>query len=138
MPSTGEATIQPTREQIERLSASSDDGAVIMLNLLRFKEHADGVDGDDGISGAEAYGRYAVAVAPFLERVGGRILFTIVPQESVIGPDAAEWDLVAAVEYPSRRAFLEMAMDPDYLAIHTHREAGLADSRLIACASMPA
>jgi uncharacterized protein (DUF1330 family) len=137
MPSIDDATIQPSQEQIERLAASDDDSAVIMLNLLRFKERADGIDAADGISGAEAYGRYAAAVARFLERGGARVLFTIVPQESVIGPDPAEWDLVAAVEYPSRRAFLQMASDPEYLAIHTHREAGLADSRLIACASLP-
>jgi uncharacterized protein (DUF1330 family) len=138
MPSTDEATIQPTQEQFERLAASGDGGAVIMLNLLRFKERADGIDAADGITGAEAYGRYATGVARLLERAGARILFTIAAQESVIGPDPAEWDLVAAVEYPSRRAFLEMTSDPEYLAIHPHREAGLADSRLIACASLPA
>jgi uncharacterized protein (DUF1330 family) len=138
MPSTDEATIQPTKEQFERLAASGDDGAVIMLNLLRFKERADGIDAADGITGAEAYGRYAAGVARLLERVGARVLFTIVPQQSVIGPDPAEWDLVAAVEYPSHRAFLEMTGDPEYLAIHAHRESGLADSRLIACASLAA
>ena len=138
MPSTDErfATTQPTPQQFERLAASPDDGAVIMLNLLRFKERADGIDAADGVTGAEAYGRYAVEAVRFVERVGGRVLFTIVPQESVIGPDPGEWDLVAAVEYPSRRAFLEMTSDPEYLAIHAHREAGLADSRLIACASL--
>jgi uncharacterized protein (DUF1330 family) len=109
-----------------------------MLNLLRFKEHASGIDAADGITGAEAYGRYAAGVARLLERFGARVLFTIVPQESVIGPDPAEWDLVAAVEYPSRSAFLEMTSDPDYLEIHVHRESGLADSRLIACTSLPA
>lgn len=132
------ATVQPSQEQIERLAASDDESPVIMLNLLRFKERADGIDAADGITGAEAYGRYAAAVTRFLERVGGRLLFTIVPQESVIGPDPGEWDVVAAVEYPSRSAFLAMASDPDYLAIHAHREAGLADSRLIACTSLPA
>ena len=129
--------IQPTQEQFERLATSADDGAVIMLNLLRFKPRADGIDAADDVTGAEAYGRYAAGVAPLLERFGARILFTIVAQESVIGPDPAEWDVVAAVEYPSRRAFLEMTSDPDYLAIHAHREAGLADSRLIACGALP-
>jgi uncharacterized protein (DUF1330 family) len=140
MPSTDErpAIIQPTQEQIERLAAATDEGAVIMLNLLRFKQQADGIDAADGITGAEAYGRYAVGVARLLERVGGRVLFTIVPQESVIGPEPVGWDLVAAVEYPSRRAFLEMTSDPEYLALHAHREAGLADTRLIACTSLSA
>jgi len=138
MPSTDEATIQPTKEQFERLAASGDNGPVIMLNLLRFKEHASGIDAADGITGAAAYARYAAGVARLLERVGARVLFTIVPQESVIGPDPAEWDLVAAVEYPSRHAFLEMTSDPDYLEIQVHRQSGLADSRLIACTAVPA
>lgn len=137
MPMLDSAAIQPTPRQLERLVASDDQGAVVMLNLLRFKERADGIDGGDEISGAEAYRRYAAAVTGFLGRVGGRVLYTLVPQESVIGPDQAEWDLIAAVEYPSRRAFLEMTSDPEYLAIHAHREAGLADSRLIACAPLP-
>ncbi len=104
-----------------------------MVNLLRFKERADGVDAADGITGAEAYGRYAQAAAPYLERVGGRILLASAPELSVIGPEQAEWDLVVSVKYPSRQAFLAMAMNPDYLKIHAHREAALSDSRLIAC-----
>ena len=77
-----------------------------MLNLLRFKDRADGIDAGDGISGAEAYARYGAAVAPFLERAGGRLVLALAASESVIGPFAGEWDMVLVVEYPSRRAFL--------------------------------
>jgi hypothetical protein len=49
--------VHPTEEQIRQLVARSDDGPVVMLNLLRFKEHADGID--EGVSGAEAYARYS-------------------------------------------------------------------------------
>ena len=42
-----------------------------MLNLLRFKPRADGID--QGATGAEAYGRYSVAAEPFLRAVGGRL-----------------------------------------------------------------
>jgi uncharacterized protein (DUF1330 family) len=104
-----------------------------MVNLLRFKERADGVDAADGITGAEAYGRYGAAVGSHLERVGGRVLLALTAQDSVIGPEPGEWDLVIAVEYPSRAAFMAMVSDPEYLAIHAHRDAAVADSRLIAC-----
>jgi uncharacterized protein (DUF1330 family) len=126
-------TLHPTREQLERLEAADDKEPVIMVNLLRFKERADGIDAADGITGAEAYARYAAAAASHLERVGGRILIASEPRQSVIGPEEPEWDLVVSVQYPSRSAFLMMAMDPEYLRIHAHREAALADSRLIAC-----
>ena len=52
--------------------------------------------------------------------------------ETVIGPAAREWDMVLIVEYRSRRKFLEMATDAEYLKIHEHRAPGLADSRLLA------
>jgi uncharacterized protein (DUF1330 family) len=51
----------------------------------------------------------------------------------VIGPPDSEWDLVLLVQYPSRAKFLEMATNPEYLKIHAHRDAALADSRLVAC-----
>jgi uncharacterized protein (DUF1330 family) len=128
--------IEPTPHQFERLASSEDTGPVVMLNLLRFKDHADGIDAADRITGAEAYARYGAAVAPHLARVGGRVLSMMQPQESVIGPEHGEWDLVLVAEYPSRAAFLEMISDPGYLEVHGHRAAALADSRLIACKSL--
>jgi uncharacterized protein (DUF1330 family) len=126
-------SIEPTAAQLERLAASGDQDPVMMLNLLRFKERAEGIDAADGITGAEAYARYGAAVAPYLERVGGRVTLAAAAHESVIGPDQGEWDMVLFVEYPSRSAFLEMTSDPGYLQIHGHRAAAIADSRLIAC-----
>lgn len=128
-------SIEPTEAQFERLAASAEanDGAVIMINLLRFKQRADGIDDADRLSGVEAYARYGAAVQRFLDGVGGRIVLAADATESVIGPHDGEWDMVLAVEYPSRRAFLEMISDPRYLEIHAHRAAALADSRLIAC-----
>ncbi len=55
----------PTATQVEQLLASDSEEPVVMLNLLRFKEEADGID--DGVSGRDAYTRYADAAAPFLE-----------------------------------------------------------------------
>lgn len=126
--------LTPTESQVERLAANGSREPVIMLNLLRFKERADGID--EGISGREAYARYGEEAAPFLAAVGGRLLSAVEAQQVVIGPDEDEWDVALLVEYPSREAFLQMAANPDYLAVHAHREAALADSRLIACAAM--
>ena len=129
-------TIHPTPEQLQRVAASEDDGPVIMINLLRFKEQADGIHDGAGITGAEAYGRYGVEAQKHLARIGGRILLSARANESVIGPEDGEWDLVIAVEYPSRSAFLRMTSDPDYLEAHKHRTAAVADSRLIATSQL--
>jgi len=123
-------SITPTSTQVAQLAASGSEGPVIMLNLLRFKDRADGID--EGVSGLDAYQRYGAAAAPFLARAGGRVLLAVEAKQMVIGPEPLEWDMVLMVEYPSREKFLEMASDPGYLAIHEHRAAALADSRLIA------
>jgi uncharacterized protein (DUF1330 family) len=130
--------MEPTAEQFAALSGSPHDGQVVMLNLLRFKDRATGIDEADQITGAEAYVRYGAQARRCLERAGGRILLALSPHESVIGPVPGEWDLVLAVEYPSRQAFLAMIGDPVYLAAHEHRAAGVADSRLVACSALPA
>jgi uncharacterized protein (DUF1330 family) len=126
--------VLPTEQQLAGLMASTDDGPVVMLNLLRFKDRADGID--EGVSGAEAYARYSAATEPFLRAVGGRLRAALAAQETIIGPEGGEWDLVLLVEYPSRAKFMEMAADPEYLKIHAHREAALADSRLIPCSDL--
>ncbi len=61
-------SVLPTDQQLADLSSSTDDGPVHMLNLLRFKAVADGID--EGVSGAEAYARYSAATEPFLRAVG--------------------------------------------------------------------
>ncbi len=126
--------LTPTASQVERLAADGSEEPVVMLNLLRFKERADGID--EGVSGREAYALYGEQAAPFLAAVGGRMLSAVEARQVVIGPEETEWDLALLVEYPSRAKFLEMAVDPAYLKVHEHRAAALADSRLIACAKL--
>jgi uncharacterized protein (DUF1330 family) len=130
------ATIDPTAAQLQRLAAATATGPIVMLNLLRFKEHAeriDGIEGSDGISGRKAYERYAALVATHLAAVGGRLIFAAECAEGVIGPDEEDWDLLALAEYPSRQAFLTMIANPDFIAAHAHRSAALKDSRLVCC-----
>jgi uncharacterized protein (DUF1330 family) len=104
-----------------------------MLNLLRFKEQADGIDADEEISGADAYRRYGEAVAPHLARAGGHLMLIAECAQTVIGPEAERWDMLVLVRYPSRQAFLGMIASPDFQAEHAHRAAALADSRLVCC-----
>lgn len=127
-------SVLPTEQQLADLIASKDEGPVVMLNLLRFKERADGID--EGVTGAEAYARYSAATEPFLRAVGGRLRVALRAKEAVIGPEGREWDLVLLVEYPSRAKFMEMAANPEYLKVHAHREAAVADSRLIPCSDL--
>ena len=126
--------VDPTQEQVQAFTESAAaEGPVFMLNLLRFKDRADGPLESEGISGAEAYARYAAAIQPDLERVGGEVVWAGPCDTALIGPADGEWDVAAVVRYPSRSAFLEMVADPDYLEKSRIRTAALADSRLLPC-----
>ena len=130
-----ETFITPDESQVRKLTERGGSGPVVMLNLLRFRDRA--LEPAEGMTGAEAYGKYSVEVAPILERAGGRVLTAALCEESVIGPAEPEWDLVIIVEYPSVGAFLEMIESPDYLDAHRYRFAGVADSRLVASTGLP-
>lgn len=125
--------VDPSADQVRTLAAAAAENSepIFMLNLLRFKEQADG--SAEGMTGAEAYGRYAAAVAPCLAAVGGELTWSGACSDAVIGPDEAEWDVVALVRYPSRQAFLDMLADEAFQAAHFDRTAALADSRLVPC-----
>jgi uncharacterized protein (DUF1330 family) len=118
--------IEPTRQQIEELASSSEAGPIVMINLLRFRP--------DG--GAAAYAHYGEGVMPCLRRARARVLWQGRPDSVVIGESADLWDAVVLVEYPSRRAFLDMVSSGEYQAIAGRRTEALADSRLIACSQV--
>ncbi len=91
---------------------AAEQAPVVMLNLLAFKPEG----------GRERYEEYGAAVAPLLEKAGGRIVFFGLPAPPLLGDGA--WDLVVLVEYPTRAAFQEMIASPEYQAIaHLRTEA---------------
>lgn len=103
-------------------TARADEGPVVMLNLLQFNP--------DG--GAERYAEYGVAVAPILEKLGARVVFSAAASPALIGPPEAErWDVMMLVEYPSRQAFMDMVASPEYREIAHLRTEALDDSRLV-------
>lgn len=104
--------MQPTPQQIQAFMALPDE-PVVMLNLLKFKP--------DG--GREAYMKYAAAVIPMVEKLGGRLLFQGECKMCLVGN--ADWDTVALVEYPTPKLLIRMSTSPEYQAIHRHRETGL-------------
>jgi uncharacterized protein (DUF1330 family) len=97
---------------------AGEDAPVVMLNLLAFEP--------DG--GRERYEEYGEAVAPSLEKVGGRIVFMGVPSPALLGEGS--WDLAVLVEYPTRQAFLDMIGSAEYQAIGHLRTEALVRSEL--------
>jgi uncharacterized protein (DUF1330 family) len=122
-------TIRPNPDQFREMAQSTDEGTVVMLNLLKFKERADAIDS----SGASEYGRYGDAAIKMIEAQGGRLLWAGRADQVLIGDPGQDWDQVLLVEYPSRKAFIEMVSKPEYNEAHKHRESGLERTIVIAC-----
>lgn len=125
--------LNPTRKQFDAMLALEIDGPVFMLNLLRFRERADYGDreGIEPCSGLEAYQRYGRGIADILVSVGGEPVWQGAGQLTFIAPEGEEWDECLLVRYPDIQAFQAMLTNPDYQAQTFHRDAALADSRLI-------
>lgn len=124
------ANIDPERSQFEAFKALPRDKPILMLNLIKLKDTATYDDGSD-MTGAEAYAQYGKASAPVFQRVGGRIAWRGEPQCLLIGPTEESWDLAFIARYPTASAFLEMVTDETYRKAVKHRQAAVADSRLL-------
>jgi len=111
-------SILPTQEQFEAFNAISDDGPLVMINMLRFKP-----DTGEGL-----YETYSRLVTPILDRIGATVIYYGNDTKTFIGDDA--WDAVLLVRYPSRSAFMGMITDKEYLEVSQYRTEGLIDSRL--------
>ncbi|MGA7324016.1 MAG: DUF1330 domain-containing protein [Rhodomicrobium sp.] len=122
--------IDPTKETFAEFRENNRPGAIHMLNLVRFRESAGYPDGRKA-TGAEAYAAYGRESLPVFSRLGGRIVWQGRFEQMLIGPADERWDICFIAEYPSVSAFVEMIRDPAYREAVKHRQAAVADSRLI-------
>ncbi|MFN0253233.1 MAG: DUF1330 domain-containing protein [Kofleriaceae bacterium] len=122
--------VDPTKDAFAAFRAHDRPGPIQMLNLIRFHARAAYPDGRD-VSGADAYAAYGRESYPVFARLGGRIVWRGHFEQMLIGPSEEAWDEVFLAEYPSVRAFVEMLRDPGYREAVKHRQAAVADSRLI-------
>ncbi len=107
-------------DQLKELAENPNDEPFVMLNLLKFNK--------DG--GRQSYARYTKEANKFVEGVGAKLIFLGAPRELLNGSET--WDAVMLVQYPSRKAFLAMANNPEYLKIHRFREEALERAVLYA------
>ncbi len=119
--------VVPTMERAMEFFGGVEDGPFVMVNLLKYKPHAEYEDGSDAhLTGAEAYARYGEAVRELVTALGGRVRYSSTVTGLMLGEVEELWDAVALAEYPSLAAFRQMAMSPEMHAIEHHRKAGLA------------
>jgi hypothetical protein len=99
--------------------STPDDPPVVVLHLLRF------ADDPSATTSMEGYQDAAGAVAvPHGVRISGWL-----DVEGTILGDGRRWDQVRFNAFPSKAAFLAVAMDPDRLSAQAeHREPAIADT----------
>ena len=117
-------SILPNKDQIKGLLEWPEDTPVCMVNILRFK------DGKES-----AYKNYSREVFKLVEKIGGKIIFSSKIDSMVIGEMPKDYHQIAIVEYPSRKAFIEMSSSEEYKKIHHFRKEGLESQWLIATTS---
>ena len=101
--------------------APDDDGPVLMVNFMNYRERASYDDGSDGgRSGREADDEYAPIEV--LSEIGAMVAYVgdVIDDSSSTG-----WHRIGIVQYPSRRAFIEMQSRSDFQQKHVHKEAGM-------------
>ena len=114
--------LNPAPGAAQEFFSSEEDGAFIMVNLLKFREKAEYPDDSDAhLTGREAYSRYGMAVQECLQKVGARSIFAGEVTGLLLGEVEENWDMVAAVEYPSLEAMRTMVASPEYAAAAVHR-----------------
>lgn len=122
----------PTDNQKTKLLDRAEDGSVVMLNLIKFKETSDDGNG----SGWDAYVRYSNETSPLIKAAGGNIVWTGKIEQYALGAMFGDWDMAALVEYPSRRAFVSMMESPEYHKASIHRINGLENHIIMATDEM--
>jgi uncharacterized protein (DUF1330 family) len=135
VPDMGEGFVDPSRENFDRFKALPRDTPIHMLNLIRFKPLATYPEGHElagkGLTGEQAYREYMRTIQPVLARAGGAIVWAGQFEAMVTGPAEWDWDETFVMAYPDAAAFMGMVKDPDYAPVVVHRQAAVADSRLV-------
>ncbi|MEO1013840.1 MAG: DUF1330 domain-containing protein [Pseudomonadota bacterium] len=121
--------LMPGEAQVAEMQrpGPKDDGPIVMVNLLKFKEKAEYADGrDTDFSGRKAYQLYAMKAAELVYKHGGQIIYAGDTSFLTLGQCDPLWDEVALAYYPNRKALYAMSISPEWGDISVHRAAGLA------------
>ncbi len=82
-------------------------------------------------TGIEAYAAYSEKNATIFPCLSGKIAWRGGFELMMVGAESEQWEVCFVAEYPSVQAFVDMLRDPGFREAMKHRQAGVADSRLI-------
>lgn len=127
-------SIVPNECQFQQLmELNPAAGPLVMINCLRYLDTAQYPDdkGEPACSGRDAYQRYAELAFPSVMKLGAKPVWMAEVLHCFVAPDQEQWDDIILIQWPSLDTFKQLMSDEDYHQISYHRDAALADSRLI-------
>jgi uncharacterized protein (DUF1330 family) len=134
--------VMPTQDGIATLLSCPLDYRPAMVNFFRYRERAQYDPADEAqVSGRRAYSRYGTVALETVYRTGGRLVFFGRVEETLLeakaGPMTGTWDDIAVMQYTEPKAILTMEQIPKYRDALKHRDAGLAETVIIATTPDP-
>ena len=128
--------LEATPEASINFYKQQQEGEIVMLNLLKFRDKADysmleNASEIQERTGQEAYQVYMDAISPTLSAMGSEVLFYGQSNAFLIGPEFEKWDVILLVKHASAAQFIAFSQMPAYTENVVHRTAALEDSRLL-------
>ena len=115
---------QVDADYAERLRSTRLDGPIYMLGLEKFWPDA---DQRPVRAGAHRGAGLFCAPIPLLSAAGAALCFS-----AEVVASSGGWDRVAVIGYPTRRSFVELAYEPQFLSWHAAKEVRLERSTVMA------
>ncbi|MFT4796612.1 MAG: hypothetical protein ACI9W1_000029 [Candidatus Azotimanducaceae bacterium] len=126
--------LQPTGDQVRSFRDRKTGEPIVMLNLLKFKQHAVYEDGRaSDLSGEQAYKLYGTAFDRIVGPQGAKVLYSGDVRGFLIGEGEGAWEAMVLVQYPSTDVMLGMWRNEEYQQAQLHRAAGLEGQLLVEC-----
>ncbi|MEM8489997.1 MAG: DUF1330 domain-containing protein [Pseudomonadota bacterium] len=87
--------ILPNEEQLLRMAEEGPEGPIYLLNLLKYKDHAEYEDRrETSLTGQEAYAIYGMGVFRLMQDFGGYVGIAAPVTELMVGEVGELWDSV--------------------------------------------
>ena len=105
---------QVDADYAHRLRSVTTDGPIYMLGLVKFRSH--GADGAAGPAAGSGSGSFYAPI-PLLSSAGAALCFA-----ANVVASSGNWDRAAVIGYPSRRSFVKLAYEPQFVDWHSAKE----------------
>lgn len=118
----------PTPAQWRTILSRDPDAPITLINFFKFRAVAVGADA--GVSGMEAFGRYAAVSAGAVAEAGAELIKVGAFAGLFAGEDE-DWDMVAIGSYPNLKSLLTLLDNPAYRTCYDHRRNGCERQKVL-------